>query len=38
MLTKNPQRLGNRFVQAAGADLNGVFNSAKVNARNSARL
>jgi hypothetical protein len=38
MLTKNPQRLGNGLVEAAGGDLNGVFNTAKVNTRNSACL
>jgi hypothetical protein len=38
IVTKNPQRLGDRFVEAAGAHLDGVFNLANVNARNSACL
>jgi hypothetical protein len=38
IVTKNPQRLGDGLVKAAGGHLDGVFNSAKVNARNSACL
>ena len=35
---KNPQRLGNGFVEAAGSNFDCVFNAAKVNARNPACL
>jgi hypothetical protein len=38
IVTKNSQRLGDCFVEAAGAHLDRVFNPAKVNAGNSAGL
>jgi hypothetical protein len=38
ILTKDPQRLGDRFVKAACSDIDGVFNAAKVDARYSACL
>jgi hypothetical protein len=38
IVAKNSQRLGDCLVEAAGADLDRVFNPAKVNAGNSARL
>jgi hypothetical protein len=38
ILTKDPQGLGNRFVEAGCGHLDSVFNSDKINARNPARL
>lgn len=38
VITKNPQRLSDRFIQAVGAQLDGVFNPGKINARNAACL
>jgi hypothetical protein len=38
VVTKNPQRLGDRFIETVGAHLDCVLDSAKVNARNSAGL
>jgi hypothetical protein len=38
IVAKNPQRLSDRLVEAAGAGLDLVLNSAKVNAGNSACL
>jgi hypothetical protein len=38
ILTKDLQRLGDRFVEAACSHLDGVFNAAKINARNPACL
>ena len=32
VVTKNPQRQGDRFVETAGAHFDGVFNPAKINA------
>ena len=38
IVAENPQRLGDRLVEAAGTDLDRVLNSAKVNAGNPACL
>jgi hypothetical protein len=38
IVPENPQRLGDRLVDARGADLDRVFNSSEIEAGNPARL